>query len=62
VTPAAGKTLLNTGLPLRVIRPTTQGLKIGSYLGKIRLQSPQDWTVDVPVSLCPIAKRARSSS
>jgi hypothetical protein len=50
VTPAGGKTLVSGGFPLRVI-VNTQGLKVGSYLGKMRVASALGGTVDVPVSL-----------
>ncbi len=50
VTPGTGVTALSTSVPLQVtVNPA--GLKIGSYLGKIRVQGTTGGTVDVPVSL-----------
>src|SRR2546426_497709 len=49
VTPDSGKTSPG-GAPLRVI-VNPQGIRIGSALGKIRLESAIGGTVDVPVSL-----------
>jgi len=50
VTPGSGTAAVNGGTPLRVI-VNAQGLKIGSYLAKIRVQGPVGGSVDVPVSL-----------
>jgi uncharacterized protein (TIGR03437 family) len=50
LTPGSGKTVVGGGVPVRVL-VNAQGLKIGSYLGKIRVQSATGGSVDVPVSL-----------
>jgi uncharacterized protein (TIGR03437 family) len=50
VTPASGRTVVGSGVPLRVL-VNTQGLKIGSYLGKIRVESASGGSINIPVSL-----------